>query len=758
MDSGNQRVYESVTFILIMHTYGYVSEVEQYVREIDGVESVKGDTNSNKLEVKGKAIDENERPEEELKEEKTRPESDYIANMKSEENMMVLKINLSCDDCNQTLKKILKVNGLEMVAMDMEKDLVTLKGTVSMTELRSYIKRDFKVMVPAKKDIDPTEKKGRETGANGKKETDAGAVDKKGKEVGVAEMIIREKETEPTYKKSKGKDAGAIDKKGKEVGAKKIKDRDSEPKGSAGMDNKSENKDCGVNLKKDRDDGHRKNEEASSDVKMILICAELLSQTSGRATLPESVTVLKIKLCCDSCNQKLQTILKDKGLEMVAMDTEKDLVTIKGTVSMTQLRSYITKDFEVVVPAKKDSVPTEKKGRETGAIGKKEKDAGAVGKKGKEVGAAEMIMRENRTEPTYKKSKGKDAGAMDKKGNEVGATKIGDKDSGRKGSAGVDNKSENKDSGVNPKKDKEGGHRKNEEQYLREIDGVESKGDINSNKLEVKGKANHDRTRRMVKCKTKTKVKHIFPLPEIEGYGDENERPEEKLEEKTKSVDNANKKSEESVTVLKIKLCCDSCNQKLQTNLKGRGLEMVAMDTEKDLVTVKGTVSMTELRSYITKDFEVVVPAKKDSVPTEKKGRETGAIGKKEKDAGAVDKKGKEAGAAEMIMRENKTEPTYKKSKGKDADAMDKKGKEVGAKKIRDKDSEPKSSAGVDHKSEYKDSWATARLAPSVYSNTGYVNQKIDKDGHRKNEEASSGSDQLILCVIIVLVIVLSIL
>ncbi|KAK4834678.1 hypothetical protein QYF36_026739 [Acer negundo] len=84
------------------------------------------------------------------------------------------------------------------------------------------------------------------------------------------------------------------------------------------------------------------------------------------------------------------------------------------------------------------------------------------------------------------------------------------------------------------------------------------------------------------------------------------------------------------------------------------GLEMVAMDMEKDLITVKGTVSMTELRSYITKDFEVVVPAKIESVPTEKKGRETGAIGKKEKDAGAMDKKGKEVGAAEMIMRENK--------------------------------------------------------------------------------------------------------
>ncbi|KAK3226575.1 hypothetical protein Dsin_006437 [Dipteronia sinensis] len=495
---------------------------------------------------------------------------------------------------------------------------------------------------------------------------------------------------------------------------------------------------------------------------MILI--SLPGQTSSIVSPDESVTVLKIKLCCDSCNQKLQTILEGKGLEMVTMDMENDLVTVKGTMSMTELRSYIKKDFEVVVPAKKDTVPTEKKGRETGAIGKKDKDAGAVDKQGKEVGAAEVIMGEKETEPTCKKSKGKgkDAGAMDKKGKEVGATKFGDKDSERKGSAGVDNKSENKDSGVNQKKDKEGGHRKNAEQYVREIDGVESKGDINSNKLEVKGKANPDRTRRMVKCKTKTKAKHILPSPEIEGYGDENERPEEKLEEKTRPVDNANKKSEESVTVLKMKLCCDSCNQKLQTNLKGRGLEMVAMDLEKDLVTVKGTVSMTELRSYIKKDFEVVVPAKKDTVLTEKKGRETCAIGKKEKDAGAVDKKGKEVGAAEMIMRENDTESTYKKrkgkDKGKDAGAMDKKGKEVCPKKIRDKDSEPKGSAGVDHKSEYKDSWAISRQAPSVYSNTGYVYQNIDKDGHRENEEASNGIDQLILCVIIVFVIILSIL
>ncbi|KAI9154519.1 hypothetical protein LWI28_027471 [Acer negundo] len=255
------------------------------------------------------------------------------------------------------------------------------------------------------------------------------------------------------------------------------------------------------------------------------------------------------------------------------------------------------------------------------------------------------------------------------------------------------------------------------EQYVREIDGVESvKSDINSNKLEVKGKVDPVKIQKMVKRKTKTKVKLIFPLPEIESYGDENGCPEEKLEEKTRPADIANKKSEESVTVLKIKLCCDPCNQKLQKNLKVKRLEMVAMDKEKDLVTVKGTVNLTELRSYIKKDVEVVVPAKKDTVSTEKKGRETGAISKKDKDTVT----------AEMILREKETEPTDKKSKGKYAGAKDKKINKVGTTKIRERDSEPRGSAGVENRSENKDSG---------------VNRKKDKDkdvGHRKIEEASS--------------------
>ncbi|KAK4851198.1 hypothetical protein QYF36_013180 [Acer negundo] len=65
-----------------------------------------------------------------------------------------------------------------------------------------------------------------------------------------------------------------------------------------------------------------------------------------------------------------------------------------------------------------------------------------------------------------------------------------------------------------------------------------------------------------VKRKTKAKVKLItFPLPEIESYGNENECPEEKLEEKTRPADIANKKSEENGTAEEVKKIVTMLNE-----------------------------------------------------------------------------------------------------------------------------------------------------------------------------------------------------
>lgn len=82
------------------------------------------------------------------------------------------------------------------------------------------------------------------------------------------------------------------------------------------------------------------------------------------------------------------------------------------------------------------------------------------------------------------------------------------------------------------------------------------------------------------------------------------------------------------------------------------GVEEVKMDTEKDLVTVKGTMDVKELTNYLKdklkRNVDVVAP-KKDAGGGEKKGKEGGGGGdkkekEKEKESGGGDKKEKEKG------------------------------------------------------------------------------------------------------------------
>ncbi|XP_044473094.1 heavy metal-associated isoprenylated plant protein 5-like isoform X2 [Mangifera indica] len=168
------------------------------------------------------------------------------------------------------------------------------------------------------------------------------------------------------------------------------------------------------------------------------------------------------------------------------------------------------------------------------------------------------------------------------------------------------------------------------------------------------GKVNPYKVKEMVECETKKKVQLIFPSAEMEGDRDENKGNEAKLLKQIKTVhknDVANKKTEERLTVLKIKLCCNSCNQKLRKNLKIKGLDIVSMDVDKHLLKVKGTTDLTDLRSYmkkeLKKDVEIVIPpevmvhVKKGNGTAKKKEKLAGNIYKKDKDAGATNKKDK---------------------------------------------------------------------------------------------------------------------
>lgn len=82
---------------------------------------------------------------------------------------------------------------------------------------------------------------------------------------------------------------------------------------------------------------------------------------------------------------------------------------------------------------------------------------------------------------------------------------------------------------------------------------------------------------------------------------------------------------------------------------------MVTIEEEKDLVTVRGTVGMTELRSYIKnklkKDIEVLnlaevmASTKIDNAAVNDKGRDAGAIDKKYEGKNGGNKEAEDGGA-----------------------------------------------------------------------------------------------------------------
>ncbi|CAN4117110.1 unnamed protein product [Withania somnifera] len=94
---------------------------------------------------------------------------------------VVLKIRLHCDGCAHKIKRIIKkIDGVEEVNVDLEKDLVTVKGTMDLKDLIPYLKDKLKrnvEVVPPKKD-GGSEKKEKEAGGSGgdgeKKEKEGG--------------------------------------------------------------------------------------------------------------------------------------------------------------------------------------------------------------------------------------------------------------------------------------------------------------------------------------------------------------------------------------------------------------------------------------------------------------------------------------------------------------------------------------------------------------------------------------------------------
>ncbi|KAF5471870.1 hypothetical protein F2P56_008634 [Juglans regia] len=188
---------------------------------------------------------------------------------------------------------------------------------------------------------------------------------------------------------------------------------------------------------------------------------------------------------------------------------------------------------------------------------------------------------------------------------------------------------------------------------VRNIDGVEQvKADCSANKLTVAGKADPSAIKEMLEQKTKKKVELVSAPPKKDGGGDK--KPEEKAQKKEEVKKSDDKKPKESTAVLKIRLHCDGCIQKIRKIVsKFGGVQNVDIDKAKDLLSVKGTMDVKELVPYLKAKLKRsvdVVPPKKDEAGDQKPKEAGGGGDKKEKEkeasGGGGEKKEKEAAAA----------------------------------------------------------------------------------------------------------------
>ncbi|RWR91587.1 heavy metal-associated isoprenylated plant protein 3 isoform X1 [Cinnamomum micranthum f. kanehirae] len=203
---------------------------------------------------------------------------------------------------------------------------------------------------------------------------------------------------------------------------------------------------------------------------------------------------------------------------------------------------------------------------------------------------------------------------------------------------------------------------------VKGFDGVqEVKGDSSNNKLTVVGKVDPEKIRERIEYKTKKNVVLVSPLPnkDKEGGGGGGEKKKEKPDEKEKKLDD--KKPKEPVVstiVLKIRLHCEGCIHKIKRIIsKTKGVEHVAVDPQKDLVTVKGTMDAKTLLEYLKEKLkrgvEIVQP-KKDDGGGDKKGKGGGGGGGEKKDkeggGGGEKKDGDKKGGEEKKEEAGKVE------------------------------------------------------------------------------------------------------
>ncbi|KAK1266376.1 hypothetical protein QJS04_geneDACA000207 [Acorus gramineus] len=180
---------------------------------------------------------------------------------------------------------------------------------------------------------------------------------------------------------------------------------------------------------------------------------------------------------------------------------------------------------------------------------------------------------------------------------------------------------------------------------VKGFQGVEDvKVDSSNNKLTVVGKVDPWELRERLENKTKKKVELVSPTPPKKPQGKDGKGDDNKKDSDDKKNDKKPKEPQASTVVLKIRLHCEGCIQKIRKIVsKIKGVQHVGIDAQKDLVTVKGTMDAKELAAYLKEKLkrgvEVVPPAKKDDGGEKKEKKEGGGGEKKEKEGGGEGKK-----------------------------------------------------------------------------------------------------------------------
>ncbi|CAL9176004.1 unnamed protein product [Musa hybrid cultivar] len=187
---------------------------------------------------------------------------------------------------------------------------------------------------------------------------------------------------------------------------------------------------------------------------------------------------------------------------------------------------------------------------------------------------------------------------------------------------------------------------------VKRLEGVEAVSvDPANNRLKAIGKVDPWKLKEFLEAKTKKKVDFISPKdPPKKPKGDEMKKKDEDAKDKNQKKSSDDKKPKppaSSTVVLKIRLHCDGCIQRIKRHIhKIKGVEEVTVDAAKDVVTVKGTMDLKTLPAVLEDRLKrrvEIVPAKTDDGGRggEKKEKGSGSGGEKKKE-GRVEEGNKE--------------------------------------------------------------------------------------------------------------------